>query len=432
MTKMATVVAMKFIHAADIHLDSPLRGLSAYPEAPAERLRGATREAFAQLVRRAIEESIDFMVIAGDLYDGNWRDFNTGLFFVRQMGLLRQANIDVYLIYGNHDAESAITRQLQLPENVKVFSSKKAQTFQIDSLQVALHGRSFHHAATTDNLAVTYPKPLSGWFNIGILHTGLEGGNSHSPYAPCSVAELDAKGYHYWALGHVHKQWIRRGETTIAFPGNLQGRSIRETGPRGALLITVEEGEVCAVEPLWVDVLRWAELAVDLSGQDDKGEAMRAVGQALGQLLQQQEGDYPLAVRVQLQGTCAIHHALLANTAQLREEVLAQAIALDADRLWIEKVQLKTQAPAPISTGTADLNDGTALASLHGLAQEALYDAQFLADLQSDLNSLLTALPNEVLEASAELQALHDDGAIKALLADTLPLLLARVQQASK
>ena len=115
---------MKFIHAADLHLDSPLRGLSAYSDAPAEQLRTATRDAFVKLVDIALDEAVDFMVIAGDIYDGDWKDFNTGLFFIRQMGRLRQAGIPVYLLYGNHDAESDMTRSLTLPENVHVFSSR--------------------------------------------------------------------------------------------------------------------------------------------------------------------------------------------------------------------------------------------------------------------------------------------------------------------
>jgi len=97
---------VRFIHAADIHLDSPLRGLSAYQDAPAEQLRGATREAFSQLVTTAIEEQVDFMVIAGDLYDGDWPDFNTGLFFCSEMGRLQRAGITVFVLFGNHDAES--------------------------------------------------------------------------------------------------------------------------------------------------------------------------------------------------------------------------------------------------------------------------------------------------------------------------------------
>lgn len=419
---------MKFIHAADIHLDSPLRGLAAYPDAPAQRLRSATRDALEQLVSRAIDEAVDFMVLAGDLYDGDWRDFNTGLFLVRQMGRLRQAGIKVYIAYGNHDADHEITKRLELPDNVQVFPSSKAHTFRMDTLRVALHGRSFKTPATTDNLAASYPPPVPGWFNIGVLHTALEGNAAHASYAPCSIAELDAKGYQYWALGHVHTLWIRHGQPTIAFPGNLQGRHIRETGPHGALLVTVEEGDLRAIEPLWVDVLRWAELAVDISQQNEWAGAVRAVGQALHQLLiEQSDGQRPLAVRVRLCGSSTLHPMLLAQQAHLRQEVLAQAIGLDAERLWIEKVQVATHAV--VETTAAPSEALAALATLHGLAQEALHDADFVAEVRHSLAPLLAKLPPEVLAASPELQAARD-GPPEALLAQTLPLLLARVQQA--
>jgi DNA repair exonuclease SbcCD nuclease subunit len=162
---------LKFIHAADIHLDSPLVGLSAYQDAPADLLRLATRSAFENLVAEAIAEEVDFMIIAGDLYDGPWRDFNTGLFFAREMGRLNAAGIPVYLLMGNHDAESEMTKRLVLPPNVFKFDAKKPQTYKIEKLRVALHGRSFKDAATTENLAVTYPASVQGWFNIGVLHT---------------------------------------------------------------------------------------------------------------------------------------------------------------------------------------------------------------------------------------------------------------------
>jgi exonuclease SbcD len=118
---------VRFIHAADIHLDSPLRGLSAYQDAPADLLRGATREAFSQLVSTAIDEQIDFMVIAGDLYDGDWPDFNTGLFFCSEMGRLHRAGIPVFVLFGNHDAESHMTKALRMPSNVQCFSANGSQ-----------------------------------------------------------------------------------------------------------------------------------------------------------------------------------------------------------------------------------------------------------------------------------------------------------------
>ena len=301
---------MRFLHAADIHLDSPLIGLSAYPDAPAELLRTATRDALHNLVDLAVDERVDFVVIAGDLYDGGWKDFNTGIHFAWQMGRLKRAGIPVYLLHGNHDAESEMTRRLSLPDNVQVFPTSKAATFTLPELKVALHGRSFKTAATTEDLVPGYPAPRPGWLNIGVLHTALEGYAAHASYAPCSIAELRAKGYQYWALGHVHEHQIWHGDSTIAFPGNLQGRNIRETGPKGALLVTADEQEIRAVERRYVDVLRWHRLQVDVSEAARLGEVSRLIGGALEHLLAHDDSGRTLAVRVTLAGATAAHGEL--------------------------------------------------------------------------------------------------------------------------
>ena len=241
---MSVVTSFRFLHAADIHLDSPLKGLAGQEESIAERIRTATREALDQLVGIAIEEQVAFLIIAGDLYDGDWRDYNTGLYFIRQMGRLNQAGIPVYLLHGNHDAESQITRRLALPDNVQVFGSRRPESSRIDDLGVVLHGQSFGQRAVIDNLALTYPEPVARAFNIGVLHTGLGGMGGHDDYAPCSLADLVNKGYDYWALGHVHQAAVLHERPHIVFPGNLQGRHVRETGAKGATLVAVESGEV--------------------------------------------------------------------------------------------------------------------------------------------------------------------------------------------
>ena len=421
---------MKFIHTADLHLDSPLRGLSAYHDAPAERLRTATRDAFQNLVTQAIDEQVDFMVVAGDIYDGDWKDVNTGLFFVRQMGRLRHAGIPVYLLYGNHDAESEMTRGVELPDNVHVFSSRKAETFRIEHKKVALHGRSFKVAATTENLLPSYPEPVAGWLNIGVLHTALEGNAEHAKYAPCSVAELQAKGYQYWALGHVHEHWMLRGEVTIAYSGNLQGRHIRELGARCALLVTAEDGEITEVDRLEVDVLRWHALEVDISTVGDRRGAIRAAGLGLERTLDSAPSHLPLAVRVLFKGRSAAHAELVADEGQLRQEVIAQAVALDADRLWIEKVRVASEALDTDQMSSTDDAEG-ALAELAGLALAAKDDPEFVQSMQADWLALLEKLPHEVLQASPDLQALRQDplAQMSDRLRQATPMLMGRVAQ---
>jgi DNA repair exonuclease SbcCD nuclease subunit len=414
---------VKFIHAADIHLDSPLTGLSAYADAPTAMLRTATREAFTNLVTAAIAESVDFVVIAGDLYDGNWKDHNTGLYFVSQMGRLRRADIDVYLLYGNHDAENEMTRKLVLPDNVFVFDSRRPTTFIREDLNVALHGHSFKVAATTDNLVTGYPLPVAGMFNIGVLHTALEGNTAHANYAPCSLDELHAKGYQYWALGHVHeyRQWDE--PSVVVFPGNLQGRNIRETGEHGAVLVHVDEGESIRVERLALDVLRWVLLPVDVSGASSFDDVVRQTGAALEALVLDSDASMPLAVRVQLTGKTPVHGELFGLESQLRAEVLGQVIALGHDRLWLEKVRLVTEAPDDLEAleGRAD-----ALADLQGLLREAQSDPDFIKSLQVDLLGLVGKAPLELQTSVASFKDIRA-GRLDALLDEVRPALIAHL-----
>ncbi|SAK87696.1 metallophosphoesterase [Caballeronia temeraria] len=417
---------MRFIHAADIHLDSPLHGLSAYADAPADMLRNATREAFSRLVSVAVDEQVDFMVIAGDLYDGTWRDHNTGIFFCREMGRLRRAGIPVYVLFGNHDAESEMTSQLQLPDNVHTFSTRKPQTFRIDDLKVALHGHSFKEKAVTTNLVTAYPSPVAGYFNIGVLHTALEGGSMHASYAPCSVAELHAKEYHYWALGHVHDYAIWQDASTIVFPGNLQGRNIRETGRRGAVIVNVSDTEEVNVERLFIDVLRWEAVTVDASQASTLDEVAIAVGRALEALVESSASPVPHAVRVTITGATEAHGELFGLEAQLRAEVLAQIAAISHDRLWLEKVRIATEplAHSEPATGRTD-----ALADLHGLLIEAESDPEFLSMLKDRLIALASQAPSELQKSVPELEHVRN-GELAKLVAEVRSGLIAQLSDA--
>ncbi|NRT58033.1 metallophosphoesterase family protein [Sphaerotilus uruguayifluvii] len=414
---------MKFVHAADIHLDSPLKGLSAYPDAPVAQLRGATRDALTALVDRAIEEAVDFMIIAGDLYDGSWRDYNTGIFFCKEMGRLKRAGIPVYVLFGNHDAESEMTRKLDLPDNVSCFSASKPQTFCIDGLSVALHGQSFKQKETTTNLAERYPAALSNYYNIGVLHTALEGSAAHATYAPCTVDELHAKGYQYWALGHVHEFFQWTGPSTIVFPGNLQGRHVRECGRRGAVLVTVDDRGHSQVERLFIDILRWEHVRVDASACTSLIEVSRCIGQALAALLD--EGPTARAVRVTVHGRTRAHGQLFGLEAQLRSEVLAQIAGIGHERLWLEKVQLDTEAFMDAQQSHERLD---AFAELQDILATAAVDPEFVEHLRQKLAAFAAKAP---LDLHPMVPLIDDirNGQLHALIKRVSPGLLAHLQQ---
>jgi exonuclease SbcD len=417
---------LKFIHAADIHLDSPLSGLAAYKDAPAELLRTATRDAFTKLVDEAIDEAVAFLVIAGDLYDGHWKDYNTGHFFCREMGRLNKVGIPVYLLFGNHDAESEMTRKLVLPPNVHLFEARKPSTFRIEPLRVSLHGRSFKVAATTDNLAACYPPPVPGWLNIGVLHTALEGNAAHACYAPCSLAELTAKGYDYWALGHVHEHAVLQQSPWVVFSGNLQGRHIREIGPRGAVLVTADETGVRRVERLLVDVLRWQVVEVDAGPARTLDEVVRLVGRAFEALMDAAPGNRYLSVRVRITGKTAAHGELFGLEHHLRAEILGQAAAVGIDRLWVEKVRIETGPPAAAEDLAARSD---AIADLQALLAEAPLDDALLASLAEELRQLVDKAPIELAQALPEFQAIRN-GDLADIVRAVSPGLLAHLATA--
>jgi len=281
----------RFIHAADIHLDSPLHGLSRYESAPADSIRDACRRAFKNLVDLAIEEKVSFVLLAGDLYDGDWKDYSTGIFLSQQMGRLGQHGILVFAVAGNHDAANRMTKALNSPANMTILSSRKVETIRIDDLAVAIHGRSFGTQHVDENLAAEFVAAEKGMFNIGLLHTSLDGREGHAVYAPCSVDDLRSKGYQYWALGHIHKQEFVSEDPWIVFPGCIQGRHIRETGAKGCVLVTVEDGSVSRVEKCSLDVLRWVECSVDLTDAAEIREVLDRTRKSIEKKEHQQTDD---------------------------------------------------------------------------------------------------------------------------------------------
>jgi DNA repair protein SbcD/Mre11 len=405
----------RFIHAADIHLDSPLKGLENYPDAPVEQIRLAARRAFDNLVQTTIDEKADFLLLAGDLYDGDWKDFNTGIFFISRMGRLRDANIPVFMVSGNHDAASQITRSLKLPENVTLFSHRNAETRKIEHLRVAVHGQSFSSRSVMDDLTGSYPQGDPGLFNIGLLHTSLNGRPGHEPYAPCTLDALRSKGYHYWALGHVHQREEICRDPWVVFSGNIQGRHIRETGPKGCTLVSVDEGRVISVEERELDVLRWAVCRVD-PRQCDSTDSLCDLVREVFEAERSKADGRPLAVRLIVEGVTTMHNRLHENPVQWSEEF--RAVAAGLGDVWIEKIVIKTRKSAgPQPSGAED----SPLEALMGAVDALRFEQTALVGLVPEFEKLRSKLPPELLgdddpfrPGEEELDALREE--VKELL----------------
>jgi DNA repair exonuclease SbcCD nuclease subunit len=387
---MEKISMFRFIHTADIHLDSPLKGLETYEDAPVDEIRGATRRALDNLIDLAIEEEVDFVLIAGDLYDGDWKDYNTGLFFVRQMSRLDKAGIKVFIISGNHDAVNQITKTMPLPDNVTLFSQRKPHSVKLDDIGVIIHGQSYASRAVVKNLALQYPQHDSNYFNIGLLHTSLTGREGHEDYAPCTLDDLKSKGYDYWALGHVHKREIVSQDPWIIFPGNIQGRHIKETGSKGATLVTVEDGRITAVDERALDVLRWVICEVDLSECETVDSVYDAVRHAFEQELDLAGGKI-LALRLVLTGRCAVHAQLFDRMAEWAEEF--RGIAAGLGDIWLEKVVSRTSRKVSLKEITGE---NTPIAGLLQSIDSLELEGDSLLEFVPELAVLKRKLPPDI------------------------------------
>jgi len=331
-------MSFKFIHAADIHLDSPLKGLERYEGAPVDEIRGASRHALKNLVTLAIDEEVAFVLLAGDIYDRDWKDFNTGLFFVQQMLRLKEAGIPVVAIHGNHDAANRMTKSLDLRESVRVLSPKRVDLLEFEEHGVVIHGRSFAKEAEYENLAADFPAASDRSFHIGLLHTSLTGGEGHDPYAPCTPQELRDKGYNYWALGHIHhRDDVSYRDPPIVFPGNLQGRTIRECGAKGCILVTVDDRQAITTEFKACDVFRWEMCPVAADNARHPADILDIFSTKLS-ALSFEHGEMPLGVRIRVSGQCAAHRLLLSDQERWRNELRITAHQLGRSSVWIEKV----------------------------------------------------------------------------------------------
>ncbi len=359
-------------------------GLQEYEGAPVTALRGATRRAYDALVQLAIAERVDLVLLAGDIYDGDWPDANTGLYFIQGLHQLNKVGIPVVLLTGNHDAANRITRKLTYPGNVRVLPTDSSGTERFESHYVAVHGQGYRQQEERGNLVCKYPRRVEGWFNIGLLHTALEGRDGYDNYAPCTVQELKALGYDYWALGHIHQRESVNQTLSprIEFPGCIQGRSVRECGAKGCLIVEVDDRQHMSVTFHPLDVVRWQVVALDAADCEDR-DAVREAAVAAVEAARAGADGRLLAVRVEITAGEAVFPAL--------SDLRADLCGSFSDGVWIEKVLLRCTATPTVTPPTLG------------------------EDAESELRAVLQCLMNEA-DSFDKLINIGDCGKLKALL----------------
>jgi len=276
-----------FIHTADCHLDTPFVGIGREDPALAAWLRQSQRAAFDDLIAFCIEQKAAFLLVAGDLYDVAERSLTTRVRLREAFRRLGNAGVEVFLATGNHDNLAETQRGLDFPPNVHIFSTEQPETFLWPDAQpfVSITGMSYGRRAIEENMAVRFPPPKNGRFNIAVLHCNVDGDPAHDNYAPCRLDDLLRSGYDYWALGHIHEQRVlAEGRTTVVFPGCIQGRKIGETGEKGATIVTVAGHGGVGLEFAPLNRIQWIEADADVSGVEsdvDLAEALRSRAEEL-------------------------------------------------------------------------------------------------------------------------------------------------------
>ena len=397
-----------------MHLDSPLRGLARREAAPIDVLRGAARRAFENLVSFAIKEGVAFVVIAGDLYDGDRDDFNTAIFLQRQLRILREADIDVVIALGNHDAANEITKRLDLPRGVHVFSHEGPESLGLESAGAVLHGQSYATRVVTDNLSANYPLAVPNYLNVGVLHTSLDGRPNHDPYAPTTPEVLARRGYDYWALGHVHKreEIIREG-SRIVFPGNVQGRDVGETGSKGATLVEYNDAGIQGMSHVELAPVQWAVVVPDARGAASPSDVIERAGAALGLGVPQGPCEL-MAVRVVLEMDTGLAEEWTREAQRFEAQLRADT---ERESLWIEKVKLK------VVERRSESFDGEALGAVRAAIASLREDQTAFEELAEVFGPLRSKLGSELGEVLRLSGAVLDPAGALALL-DSVEILL--------
>ncbi len=354
------VSRVSFIHCADLHLDSPFVGLSDISPSLGSLLRKATFQAFENAVSYAIKKHTDFFVLSGDIYDGADRSVRAQVFLLNQLKRLSDVGIPSFLAHGNHDALSGWEMDRDLPPLVTRFGP------QVESVPLVLrgkrvgtvHGYSYPVRDVYDNVARAFSGKRGEGVNVAVLHCNLGGMKGHENYAPCSLDDLRMAGMDYWALGHVHSAEVVSYDPLVVYPGNLQGRSIRETGKKGLYSVTLTPGSGFVpasgtVEFVPCDVVRWRSEKLSIEALHRDEDLFEAV-EKVKEIVRRDSSGRPTLLRIELTGRGRIHGLLrrpgfLTGVDGFRETVNGAEVDRP-DFVYIERISGITAPPLDLES----------------------------------------------------------------------------------
>lgn len=313
---------IRFLHAADLHLDSPFKGLSHLPHHIFNQIRKSTFESLTTLINAAIHHQVDFILLAGDLFDLEQRSLIAQATLRKEFMRLNEAGIHVYIIHGNHDYLTDEHTLFKYPDNVHVFTEEvECKTYLKDEEALAcIYGFSYKQRHMTENMTGYYQKENDKIpFHIGMLHGNLSGREEHDPYAPFSIPDLLSKEFHYWALGHIHKREILHHQPPIVYPGNIQGRHKKEQGDKGCYLVELLEDGIPELTYIETSVIHWEELEIPINGIQTVDQLMEETKQAMEDIRLEGKG---ILLRLTFTGNGELHGFLQEESHQEELQLL--------------------------------------------------------------------------------------------------------------
>jgi len=339
---------VRFIHTADLHLDTPFKGLSSWNSDLAGKLKDATFKSFKKIVDLCLNEKVDFLIISGDIFESDNKSVTAQLKFVYELKRLSDSGIPVYFVCGNHDPLSSWIDITELPENVFRFGSSKVEnhTFKKGNKPIAdIYGISYRDKIINNNLALKYklknnPAPHS----VAVLHGTVGVAGPHENYAPFKVKDVQNMGFDYWALGHIHKSRIvSKSNPAIVYPGNPQGRDFGETGAKGCYLVEIDINNKVNLKFVPVQLIRFEEIEVSLVEEDKIYDLADKIEKAKNNI-EDYADNVNYIFRINLTGKTALHSHLNkpGETEQLMEHFNESQLTM-TNFTWIDRIELNTR-----------------------------------------------------------------------------------------
>ncbi len=381
-----------FIHCADLHLDSPFQGLSIKEAALAERFKDSTNEAFVQIIELCLAESVDFLTIGGDTFDGVDRSLRAQILLREQFGRLQKVGIPVIIVAGNHDPLSEWVMEIGFPPNVHLLSGDRVEAVPVEksgNIIATIYGISYQVRDTRENLSLQFQGEGSDCLSIGMLHANVGARAAHEPYAPCTINDLRSTDMDMWLLGHIHTPEVICRDPFMLYPGNIQGRHINEEGPRGCYLISVDVNRKVSYEFRPVQNILWRHEAVNVENtstllelvdlQSDRSEE---------QLSNLTNGERGIVTRWTLTGASPLYHELtIPDKVDEVKEILVERFFHHSPFLFPESIRLSVK---PVIERTDFMNQESFISDFLRLAERGSDDAQMKAELLELLNQPLS------------------------------------------